>query len=76
MADGSGANEVVRDRKSGKTLAVINPRLVRPSEVELLIGDASRARRELGWEQKITLETLCEKMVEADLRRAERGWSF
>ena len=51
-------------------------RPLRPAEVDLLIGDASKARRELGWEPKTTLEELCAMMVETDLRRNERGISF
>jgi len=54
----------------------VNPRFYRPAEVELLIGDASKAERELGWKPQTTLEQLCTMMVEADLRRNERGASF
>jgi GDPmannose 4,6-dehydratase len=42
----------------------------------LLIGDYSKAKKELGWEPKTSLEELCKMMVEADIRRNERGWSF
>lgn len=62
--------------RSGKTLVSINPKYFRPAEVDLLIGDASKARRELGWEPKTSLEELCRMMVEADLRRNEVGVSF
>jgi GDPmannose 4,6-dehydratase len=54
----------------------INPRYYRPAEVELLIGDASKAKQVLGWEAKTTLEQLCAMMVEADLARNTRGFSF
>jgi GDPmannose 4,6-dehydratase len=57
-------------------LVSINPKFYRPAEVELLIGDASKAKRELGWEAKVTLEELCQMMVEADIRRNEHGFSF
>ena len=48
----------------------------RPAEVELLIGNPEKAKRELGWEPKTTLEQLCLMMVEADIRRNEVGFSF
>ena len=54
----------------------VNPEFYRPAEVELLIGDAGKARKELGWEPVVTLEELCAMMVEADLARVERGVSF
>jgi GDPmannose 4,6-dehydratase len=48
---------------------VIDPAFVRPAEVDLLIGDASKAKRELGWEPSVDFETLVEMMVRADLER-------
>ena len=48
---------------------VIDPRFVRPAEVDLLIGDASRAKEVLGWEPEITFEGLVKMMVDADLER-------
>ena len=73
---GTAEAEVAIDRKSNKTLVRVNPKFYRPAEVELLIGDASKAKRELGWEPTTTLEQLCEMMVEADIRRNETGASF
>lgn len=73
---GAAENEVGIDRKSGKTLVRVNPKYYRPAEVELLIGNPEKARLELGWEPKTTLEQLCQMMVEADLRRNEKGFSF
>ena len=73
---GSGSSEVAVDRASGRTLVRVNPKLYRPAEVELLVGDSSKARRELGWEPNTTLEQLCDMMVKADLRRNELGFSF
>ncbi|MBB3834819.1 GDPmannose 4,6-dehydratase [Xanthomonas arboricola] len=73
---GSGLDETGTCSKSGKVLVKINPKFHRPAEVDLLIGDAARARSELGWEPKTTLEELCEMMVQADLRRNASGTSF
>jgi GDPmannose 4,6-dehydratase len=73
---GAGEKEVAIDRKSNKTLVRVNPKFYRPAEVDLLIGDASKAKRELGWEPKTALEQLCQMMVEADIRRNETGASF
>ncbi|HYD82226.1 MAG TPA: GDP-mannose 4,6-dehydratase [Paucimonas sp.] len=64
------------DAASGKTLVRVNPKFYRPAEVDLLIGDAAKAKTGLGWEPKTTLEQLCDMMVQADLRRNERGFSF
>ena len=73
---GSAENEIAVDKKTGKTVVRVNPKFYRPAEVELLIGDAGKARRELGWEPKTTLEQLCQMMVEADIRRNETGVSL
>ena len=73
---GQGENETAKDSKSGKTLVCVNPKFYRPAEVELLIGNPDKARQELGWVPKTTLEELCQMMVEADLRRNENGFSF
>lgn len=73
---GHAEQETAVDRATGKTLVRVNPRFFRPAEVELLIGDPEKAKRELGWEPKTTLEQLCSMMVEADIRRNQRGTSF
>jgi len=73
---GVAENEVAVDIKTNKTLVRVNPKFYRPSEVELLIGNPEKAKSELGWEPKTTLEQLCQMMVEADIRRNETGWSF
>lgn len=74
--EGAAENEVAIDRKSGKTIVQVNPKFYRPAEVELLIGDPAKAKRDLGWEPKTTLEELCQMMVEADIRRNQAGFSF
>lgn len=73
---GQGQEEVGVDRATGKTLVRVNPKFYRPAEVDLLIGNPAKAKRELGWEPKTSLEQLCQMMVEADVRRNEAGFSF
>ncbi len=73
---GAGENEVAIDAATGKEIVRVNPKFYRPAEVELLIGDPQKAKDDLGWEASTSLETLCAMMVEADLRRVEKGVSF
>ena len=73
---GVAEDEIGIDTKTNKTLVRINPKFYRPAEVELLIGNPEKAKLELGWEPKTTLEELCQMMVEADIRRNEAGFSF
>ena len=68
--------ETAVDARTGKTVATVNPKFYRPAEVDLLVGDASKAERELNWKTKTTLEELCRMMVEADLQRNDRGISL
>lgn len=63
-------------RTTGTTVVRVNKRFYRPAEVDLLIGDASKAQRTLGWQASTTLEQLCAMMVEADIARNERGSTF
>ncbi len=73
---GSGENEIAIDAASGKTVVRVNPKFYRPAEVELLIGNPAKAKEKLGWAPATTLEQMCQMMVQADLRRNERGFSF
>jgi GDPmannose 4,6-dehydratase len=73
---GSGENETGVDAQTGRVLVRVSPRYYRPAEVDLLIGQPEKARRELGWEATTTLEELCRMMVEADVRRRKTGLSF
>jgi len=73
---GREKEEVGIDSATGKTVLKINRNYYRPAEVELLIGDASKAQEKLGWRPETTLEQLCQMMVEADLRRNTSGFSF
>lgn len=74
--EGENENEVGIDVDSNKTLVRVNPKFHRPAEVDLLIGDASKAERELGWKATTSLEKLCQMMVDADLTRNAKGMSF
>lgn len=74
--EGAGENERGIDQACGKTVVRVDPAFYRPAEVDLLIGDPAKARGELGWEPKTSLEEVCAMMVEADLRRVAQGSSF
>ena len=65
---GSDVDEVGVDASTGKTLVKINPAFFRPSEVDLLLGDPTRAEKELGWERKVDFPGLVKLMVEHDLK--------
>lgn len=73
---GTDENEHAVDVATGKTMMRVDPRFYRPAEVDLLIGDPSKARDELGWQPQTSLEELCAMMVDADLRRNQAGFSF
>ncbi|MHB1699408.1 MAG: GDP-mannose 4,6-dehydratase [Acidobacteriaceae bacterium] len=68
---GSGVDEKALD-ENGDVIVAIDPNYFRPTEVESLLGDATRARTELGWVPKTTFEELVREMVDADLEAAER----
>jgi GDPmannose 4,6-dehydratase len=70
--EGSGANERGVCTKTGKEIVVVNPEFYRPSEVEVLIGDASKAEANLGWKRRLSFEGLVELMVKEDERRLRR----
>jgi len=73
---GSGEEEVALNKATGDVVVKVNPKFYRPAEVELLIGNPKKAKDELGWEPKCTLEELCAMMVKEDLKRNEIGFSF
>lgn len=74
--EGEGVNEVAKDKKTGKVVVKVNPEFFRPAEVDLLIGDASKAKEQLNWSAKTNLNELCAMMVKADLERAKNGFEF
>lgn len=60
---GTGCDEIGIDRSSGEKIIEVNPKYFRPSEVDLLVGDARRAKKILGWESKSSLSEILEEMV-------------
>jgi GDPmannose 4,6-dehydratase len=70
--EGQGLEEVGIERKSGKKIVKIDPRYFRPTEVETLLGDPSKAKEQLGWEPKISFAEMVQEMVIEDLKIAER----
>lgn len=73
---GKEEDEVGLDIKNGRKLVKVNPIFYRPAEVDLLIGDASKANQKLNWKPKTTLKELCEMMVKKDIERNQNGGSF
>jgi len=73
---GHGERETGICVATGRTLVRVSPRYYRPAEVDLLIGDATRAQEKLGWKPQTSLEQLCQMMVTADLARNERHDTF
>ena len=70
--EGQGSQEKGIDAKSGSELVCIDPRYFRPTEVDTLLGDSSKARQQLGWEPKTTFAELVKEMVAMDLLEAEK----
>ncbi|CAK8719286.1 GDP-mannose 4,6-dehydratase [Candidatus Electrothrix laxa] len=69
---GKGLDEIGIEEKSGKTIVRIDPRYFRPTEVETLLGDPTKAKEKLGWEPKISFAEMVQEMVVEDLKTAER----
>ena len=69
---GKGVDEVGIDGKTGRTLVRVDPRYFRPTEVESLLGDATKAFKKLGWKPEVSFEGLVSEMVAADLNLAQR----
>jgi GDPmannose 4,6-dehydratase len=73
---GEGKDTLGFDSKTNKTILKINPKFYRPAEVDLLIGDPSKAKQNLGWQPKTSLEELSDLMVNADIKRNKTGHVF
>lgn len=69
---GEGVNEKGIDTATGRVLIEVDPRYFRPAEVDLLLGDSTKARRELGWMPRYNLQMLVKEMVESDLELAQK----
>jgi GDPmannose 4,6-dehydratase len=74
--EGAGLAETGRDRRSGRLMVRVDAANFRPVEVEALVGDASKARRALGWSAAVSFERLVAMLVAADFDRARRGLPF
>ena len=70
--EGKAVNEIGKDAKTGDVLVEIDPRYFRPTEVDLLIGDPTKAKEKLGWEAKIGLEALVSEMVSVAMHNAQQ----
>jgi GDPmannose 4,6-dehydratase len=70
--EGKGADEKGINIANGKTIVAVDPTYFRPTEVETLLGDPTKAKEKLGWEPEITFEALVREMIHADLEEAKR----
>ncbi len=73
---GKDHEEVGIDSSTGKILVKIDPRYYRPTEVDLLIGDSSKAKQKLGWKPKVKLEELVKIMIKADEKAIKQNYDF
>ena len=71
MWKGEGVDEVGIDPRNGEVIIRVDPRYFRPTEVDLLIGDSSKARKTLGWAPQTSFKSLVEEMVAEDIKRAK-----
>ena len=69
---GRGVDEVGRDTKTGNNVVSVDPTYFRPTEVDLLIGDATKARKKLGWKPTLDLQQMIEEMIASDLEEARK----
>ena len=74
--EGSGIDEVGRRADNGDIVIKIDANYFRPSEVDYLLGDPSKAKKKLGWEPKISLEELIKEMIENDKQDASKDYLF
>jgi GDPmannose 4,6-dehydratase len=74
--EGTGVNEIGIDRNTGKKVIEVNPKYFRPTEVDLLIGDATKAKNKLNWEAKVELDELVKIMMEHDIKMVKHTKVF
>ena len=72
--EGEGIDETGINEETGRIIVAVDPGYFRPTEVQELLGDASKARQKLGWQPRITFQELVSEMVEADLNEAHRDY--
>ncbi len=73
---GKGVDEVGKNKANGKTLVKVNKEFFRPAEVEILLGDPSKAEKELGWKREISFDELVERMVKNDMELVKKEIAF
>ncbi|XP_076376879.1 GDP-mannose 4,6 dehydratase isoform X2 [Megalopta genalis] len=71
--EGEGVNETGQDAQTGEVLVKINPKYFRPTEVDVLLGDATKAKEKIGWKPTVTFEGLVKDMMESDLDLMRRN---
>jgi GDPmannose 4,6-dehydratase len=69
---GEGVDEIGIDKATGKTVVAVNPKFFRPAEVDILLGDPSKAEEKLGWKRKVSFEELVKRMVLSDLEKVKK----
>lgn len=74
--EGSGVDEVGKDKATGKVIVKINKSFFRPAEVDILLGDASKAEKALGWKREIGFQELVERMVKNDLELVKKESAY
>jgi len=70
--EGKGVDEVAKDQ-NGRTVVQIDPKYFRPTEVDLLLGDPTKIRKNLGWKHQVSFDALVKEMVDADLKDCDRS---
>ena len=68
---GEGVDEIGKNKATGKIVVKINPKFYRPAEVELLLGDPTKAKKNLNWEIEVSFSELVKRMVKSDLKKVE-----
>ena len=69
---GQGIKEKGIDKETGEVIVAVDPRYFRPTEVDTLVGDSTKAKKELGWETKISFKEMVHEMMENDINIAKR----
>lgn len=71
--EGTGTDEIGKDKKTGKVLVRVNPKYYRPSEVEFLLGDCTKAKTKLQWKRNYSFDEMVKEMMESDLALMKRN---